>query len=82
MDPAETLRTGIGAYSVDFTPLSTDISTRPLAATSDTLGEFGLINNNALTVSTDGTDPSSILVFTFPADSLLFTDHAFTLVIY
>jgi len=72
-DPGETGRTGPGFYEVDFTPLATDISARPMSAVP--VGSLGMLvlNNSA-------TDLSTVLVSTFFLSGL--EDRSFVLMIY
>ena len=77
-DPAQTLRGGIGAYSVDFTPLATDIRARPRVVVLDShdmLPTFG----DVIKVDDSG-DFSSVNVRTFDLDGLG-EDSAFTVLI-
>jgi hypothetical protein len=72
-DPAETRRAEEGFYEVDFTPLATDISGRPLSGTIlDSLGML-VLNNNA-------TDPSTVFVTTFFTSGI--EDRSFVVMVY
>ena len=58
---AETKKLGTGTYEVDFTPLSSDITSRPRLATVD--GHDGLFApSNIINVVTRSGDPSSVFV--------------------
>ncbi|MGH6918761.1 MAG: hypothetical protein ACREJ0_13790 [Geminicoccaceae bacterium] len=72
-DPNVTRRIQEGFYEVDFTPLATDISGRPMSGSilNSGLGQLVLFNNNA--------NLSSILVTTFFS---AIEDRAFVVLIY
>lgn len=72
-DTAETRRIRDGEYEVDFTPLATDNTGRPMSGSilNSGLGQLVLFNNNV--------DVSSILVTTFLS---AIEDRAFVVLIY
>lgn len=81
-DPAQTGRVGIfvGSYEVDFTPLATDIRSRPRLVTLDThttggagIGEIGLADRSG--------DASSVRVRSVNSAGF-FLDRAFTVMIF
>jgi hypothetical protein len=74
-DTRETRQLTTGQYEVDFTPLATDITGRPLLADIDR-ATFGFI----LHVFSPG-DPSSVLVTTTDSDDVR-SDRPFVLIIF
>ena len=73
-DPNETRRIAEGQYEVDFTPLATDISGRPLSASIVNSGLGMVVLNN------NGIDPSSVSAATFFTSG--FADRNFVLMVY
>jgi hypothetical protein len=73
-DTNETRRIADGQYEVDFTPLATDITGRPLSGSimNSGLGMIVLLNN--------GADPSSVFATTFFTSGI--EDRAFVLIVY
>ncbi len=87
-DPDETQRLATGRYEVDFTPLSTDIRSRPRTLAGDRRDDpkfATVIFPDFILMDQDGTiagsaDPSSVLVVIVPQGGLDVTP--FTVVIY
>ncbi len=76
-DPLKTLRTALGTYYVDFSPIASDISTRPRMAVLDKF-DLTVSGVDTITLTDDNTgDPSRIRIFTGPAQ-----DHSFTIMVY
>jgi hypothetical protein len=76
-DVTKTLRTALGTYYVDFSPIASDISTRPRIAVLDKFGA-SISGVDTITLTDDDTgDTSRIRVFTGPA-----ADHSFTITVF
>jgi hypothetical protein len=78
-DTNETRNVSAGAYEVDFTPLSTDISGRPRSAVLDMLSAGS--TTGMISVADRGGDVSSVFVYTLDTDGTP-TNRPFTLIIY
>jgi len=76
---AETRRVAVGAYEVDFTPLSTNIGSRPRMAVLDTHTTGS--TTGFISVATRAGDPSSVYVLTLATNGAN-ADRSFTLIIY
>jgi hypothetical protein len=77
-DPSQTFRVSEGLYEVDFTPLATDITGRPRAAT---ISGAGNIPQAVIRVADIDDDASSLNVATNAPGGAL-TDAPFILIIY
>jgi hypothetical protein len=73
-DPAETRKLGTGVYKVDFTPLATDITGRPMSGVV-------VLGHGMLDLNNDLSDRSSVFVNTADRDGLI-TDRSFILIIF